>query len=279
MTMKIKEIKAKSIITPSGLPESDFVLNPYVGCMHGCIYCYARFMKRFTNHHEPWGTFVDIKINAPDLVPDTKYKNKYAGKSLSIASVTDAYQPIEARYKLMREILPRLIPLQPSLCIMTKSDLIVRDIDLLKKFKDIAAGVSLTLLNDNIRKEVEPLASSVERRIGAVKKLKEAGIRTFVFISPMFPYLTDWKQIIRRTKSFVDEFWFENLNVRATNWPDIKKWLKAYHQDLLKKYEEVYFTKSDYWDKIEAEIKQFCKQNKLNFKLYFHHKADKFKHN
>jgi len=279
MTMKIKEIKAKSIITPSALPESDFVINPYVGCMHSCIYCYARFMKRFTNHHEPWGKFVDVKINAPDLIPEVKYKNKYKGKSISMSSVTDSYQPIEAKYKLMREILPRLLPLQPSLCIMTKSDLIIRDIDLLKKFKDLTAGVSLTLLDDNVRKEVEPLASSVDRRIVAVKKLKKAGIKTFVFISPMFPYLTDWKGIINKTKDFTDEFWFENLNVRATNWSDVKKWLKAHHPNLLKKYEEVYFTKSDYWDKVEAEIKQFCKQHKLKFKLYFHHKADKFQHN
>ena len=277
--MKIKEIKAKSIITPSALPESDFVINPYVGCMHSCIYCYARFMKRFTNHHEPWGKFVDVKINAPDLIPEVKYKNKYKGKSISMSSVTDSYQPIEAKYKLMREILPRLLPLQPSLCIMTKSDLIIRDIDLLKKFKDLTAGVSLTLLDDNVRKEVEPLASSVDRRIVAVKKLKKAGIKTFVFISPMFPYLTDWKGIINKTKDFTDEFWFENLNVRATNWSDVKKWLKAHHPNLLKKYEEVYFTKSDYWDKVEAEIKQFCKQHKLKFKLYFHHKADKFQHN
>jgi DNA repair photolyase len=60
--MIIKEIEAKSIITKSGLPDSEFVINPYVGCSHGCIYCCARFIKRFTNHHEPWGQFVDVKI-------------------------------------------------------------------------------------------------------------------------------------------------------------------------------------------------------------------------
>lgn len=186
---KIREIKAKSIITKSGLPESDFVINPYVGCLHGCIYCYARFMKRFTNHHEPWGQFLDVKVNAVELVP--KGTKKYKNKSITISSVTDPYQPAERKYKLMRGILENLIPLQPDLCVMTKSDLIVRDIDLLKRLKECIAGVSLSLLNDKIRKEVEPFASSIERRVNAVKELKKAGIKTFIFISPMFPYLTD----------------------------------------------------------------------------------------
>ncbi|HOX60771.1 MAG TPA: hypothetical protein PLV72_02065 [Candidatus Magasanikbacteria bacterium] len=76
--MIVKEIQASSIITKSNLPDADFVVNPYVGCMHACIYCYARFMKRFTGHDEPWGDFVDVKINAVDLVPSgtMKYKNK-----------------------------------------------------------------------------------------------------------------------------------------------------------------------------------------------------------
>lgn len=267
--MKIKEIKAKSIITKSGIAGVDFAINPYVGCMHACIFCYARFMKRFTDHHEPWGKFLDIKVNAPDLIP--KIINKYRNKSITISSVTDPYQPIERKYKLMRGILANLIPLQPNLSILTKSDLIVRDIDLLKKFKKCVAGVSLSLLDDCIRKEVEPLASPVEKRINAVKELKEAGINTFIFISPMFPESTDWRKIILRTKNFADEFWFENLNVRATNWPDIKNWLNTKHPYLLKEYEEIYFAKGNYWDKIKQEIKSFCKKNKLNFNIYFHH--------
>jgi len=271
--MKIKEVKAKSIITKSGLPDSDFVINPYIGCLHGCIYCYARFMKRFTNHKEPWGKFLDIKVNAPDLIP--KETNKYKNRSITIASVTDPYQPMERKYKLMRGILQNLVPLQPNLCIMTKSDLIVRDIDLIKKFKECIAGASLTLLDDRIRKEVEPLACSITKRINAVKKLNKAGIKTFIFISPMFPELTDWRGIINGTKNFVDEFWFENLNVRKTNWPDIKRWLKDNHPNLLKKYEEIYFNKNNYWDKVEKEIRSFCKENKLNFSIYFHHQRSR----
>ena len=99
--MKIKEIKTKSIIVKSNLPDGDFVINPYIGCMHGCKYCYARFMKRFTGHTEPLGSFVDIKINAPDLIPEGT--NKYREKSIIISSVTDPYQPIEREYKITRK--------------------------------------------------------------------------------------------------------------------------------------------------------------------------------
>ena len=266
--LKIKEIKAKSIIVKSGL-DVDYVINPYVGCTHSCIFCYARFMKRFTNHTEPWGKFLDVKINAAELIP--KDAKKYKNKTIIISSVTDPYQPAERKYKLMRGILENLIPLQPDLCLMTKSDLILRDIDLLKKFKKCIAGCSLSSLNDSIRKETEPFAPPGKRRINAVRELKRAGISTFIFISPMLPELIDYKDIINETKDFVDEYWFENLNVRATNWWDIKKWLRNSHPNLLRKFQEIYFTKNDYWKQLEKEIETYCKKQNLNFTIYFHH--------
>lgn len=265
---KIKEIKAKSIIIKSGLPESDYVINPYVGCSHGCIYCYARFMKRFTNHPECWGHFLDVKINAAELIPQNT--KKYKGKTIGISSVTDPYLPLERKYKLTRKILEKLIPLEPDLWILTKSDLIVRDMDLLKQFKNCVAGISLSVLDDKISKEVEPFGSSPEKRINAAQKLKEAGIKTAIFISPMLPYITDWKKIIEKTRSFTDEYWFENLNLYPNIERNIFNWLKNYHPELVERYKEIYFMKNNYWDETEKEIKNYRKDNKLNFKIYFH---------
>src|SRR3989338_4770700 len=124
----IKEIKVKSIITRSNLPDAEFVINPYIGCLHNCLYCYARFMKRFTGHLEPWGKFCDVKINAPDLIPQT---DKYRNHSIFLSSVTDPYLPSERKYQLTRQILEKLIPLEPKLDILTKSDLVVRDVNIL----------------------------------------------------------------------------------------------------------------------------------------------------
>lgn len=219
--IKIKEIKAVSIITKSNLPDSNYVINPYVGCLHSCLYCYARFMKRFTGHLEPWGDFVDVKVNAPDLIPDKT--KKYEGKSIFLSSVTDAYLSLEKKYQLTRRILEKLIPLKPNLGVLTKSDLVLRDIDLLKQFKNCEVGLTITALDDNLRKEIEPLTSPIPNRIKALEKLKEAGIKTYVFIGPIMPFLTDWKKIILETKHCSDLYMFENLNVRGSIWDSIKK--------------------------------------------------------
>ena len=268
--IKIKEIKVKSIIIKSGLPEGDFVINPYTGCMHGCKYCYARFMKRFTGHKEPWGSFVDVKINSPDLIPANV--NKYKNKFITFGSVTDPYQPIERKYKLTRHILEKLIPIQPNLDIMTKSDLVLRDIDLLKQFKDCIVAVSLSVLDDRIRKELEPLSSSIDKRINTLKELHNAKIKTALFISPIFPELTNWQKIINKTKTFMDEYWFENLNLYSSIKDNIYKFLRKNSPESIEKYKKIYSKNNNYWREEESSIKKFCKKNKIKYKIYFHHR-------
>ena len=116
-------------MTKSNLPVADFSVNPYVGCAHACQYCYASFMKRFANHPEPWGDFVDVKV-----WPDIKNPGKYAGKEAFLGSVTDCYQPCEAKYKRTRALLEQLQGSGISISIATKSDLVLRDLDLIKTF-------------------------------------------------------------------------------------------------------------------------------------------------
>jgi DNA repair photolyase len=268
--MRIKEIKAKSIIVKSGLPEGDFVINPYIGCAHGCKFCYARFMKRFTGHTEPWGEFVDVKINAADLIPEGT--NKYKGKSITIGSVTDPYQPVERKYQLTRKILEELIPLQPNLDIMTRSDLVIKDIDLFKQFKTFIIAVSLSTLDDKVRQELEPRASAVERRINALKKIHEAGIQTALFISPIFPELTDWRKIIGATKNFTDEYWFENLNLYPSIRENIYSFLRKNHPKTVNEYKRIYAKDSNYWAEEEKRIEEFCQKNKISHRIYFYHK-------
>jgi len=266
--MVIKEIKVKSILNKSKL-GADYVINPYVGCMHKCIYCYARFMKKFTDHSEPWGEFIDIKINAPDLIPEKS--DKYRNKSIFMSSVTDAYHPIEMKYKLTRKILEKLIPLEPNLQILTKSDLVLRDIDLLKKFKNISVVFSLSFLDESLIRQIEPLASSAERRINALKELHKIGIKTAVFISPIFPEVTDWKEVISKTRDFVDEYWFENLNPYFAIRNNIISFLKKNRPGLVQLYNDIWLKKNDYWDRLEKEIGNFCREKKLVGKIYFHH--------
>lgn len=269
--MIIREIEAKSILSKTGIPIADYVINPYIGCIHSCIFCYARFMKRFTGHGEEWGEFIDVKINAPDLIP--KVGSKYKGKYIFLSSVTDPYLPLERKYKLTRQIIQKLIPLEPVLGILTKTDLILRDLDLIKQFENSEIGFSFSTLDGDIRKEVEPSASPVEDRIKALKEIHESGIKTYVFISPILPFLTDWKDIVNNTQDHTDYFRFENLNVTGTVWGCVKAFLEDKYPDLVHEYREIYFHDNPYWEIVEQEIIEFCKGEKLDCRIHFHHKG------
>ena len=197
--MVINEKKnVKAMVVKSNLPASDYVVNPYVGCPHQCVYCYASFMKRFTQHKEPWGTFLDVKNF------ETMGKTDLSGKIVLLSSVTDAYNPYEKKYQLMPDILRNLDSRNANIEILTKSSLILRDIDLLKNLKNIKVGISMNTLDDTFRRKIEPAASSVEKRVQVLKELKENSIPAYLFVAPIFPEITDIIQIVEETKEFVD---------------------------------------------------------------------------
>jgi len=160
---------------------------------------------------------------------------------------------------------------------LTKSELVLRSIDLFRKFEDCIIAISLSISDEKLRKQLEPFSSSAKARINALKKLHNAGIQTALFVSPIFPYITDWEGIINKTKDSVDEFWFENLNLYPSIKDRIYKFLKKNKSELVEKYKEIYSTKSNYWDIEEKKIKEFCKKNKINCRIYFHHRR-KTKH-
>jgi DNA repair photolyase len=185
MNLVIQEKRVKSILSKSGIPGVDYCINPYVGCSHGCRYCYATFMKRFTGHTEPWGSFLDVKTNAPEVLH--RQMKKAARGHVLISSVTDPYQPVEEKYKLTRRCLEVLLPHQFSVDILTKSPLVLRDLDLLKQFKELEVGITITTDDDEIRRIFEPHAPPIEARIQALKTLAKAGLKTYAFIGPLLP--------------------------------------------------------------------------------------------
>lgn len=270
--MIVHEIKSKSIISKTEITSADYVINPYVGCSHSCFYCYARFMKRFTGHNEDWGSFIDVKINAPDLVPDKKNNkhSKYEGKKILLSSVTDPYLPLERKYKITRRIIEKLIPHQPELNILTKSDLILRDIDLIKQFKHSELGFSFSTDIESIRSEIEPGASSIEKRFKALKKVHEEGLKTYVFISPIIPFITKWKRIVDANREYADYFMFENLNIAGTVWSSVKMWLESKHPDEQDNYRNIYLKDDLYWEKVEHKIRAYCVDRNIPYKIYFH---------
>lgn len=181
----IREVLTKSILSKSGIPGADYCINVYVGCSHACEYCYATFMKKYTGHTEPWGSFVDVKVNAAELLRKQLPKAKKG--HVMVSSVTDAYQPIEVKYRLTRQCLEILLEHQFPVGILTKSPLVLRDLDIIKRFTDIEVGITIPTDDEKMRRIFEPGAPPIEARIDTLRKLKEQGVRTYVFVGPMLP--------------------------------------------------------------------------------------------
>lgn len=266
MKTKISYVKTSSLLTKSNLPASDYVINPYTGCLHGCKYCYACFMKRFTNHTEDWGLFIDVKQCA-NPIDITKLK----GKSVFISSVTDCYNPIEENEKLTRSILEQLVPANCEITITTKSKLVLRDIDIIKQLKNVTVAISINTLDENFRADMDN-ASTIEERINTLKVLHENGIRTVLFMSPIFPEITNFISIIEATKKFVNEYWFENLNLRGAYKKTILSYVKKHYPNLNTLYNEIYvLSDKSYWQTLAIKIDEYCLNNKIKFKNYFYH--------
>lgn len=247
----IKNVDTKGILTKSNLPVSDYSVNPYVGCTHSCKYCYASFMKRFTNHPEPWGTFVDVKH-----WPEIAAPQKYAGKELFIGSVTDPYQPAEETYGRTRALLEQMQGSGCKISIATKSDLILRDLDLIKTFPDARVSWSINTLDEAFREDMDN-AASIERRLAAMKAFHDAGVRVTCFISPIFPGITDVPAILRRVKPQCNLVWLENLNLRGGYKTVILDYIAEKHPHLVPLYQAIYqLNDRSYWAALDEEMQR-----------------------
>lgn len=264
--MIINTVTVKDYLTKSSLPASDYVINPYIGCSHACKYCYACFMKRFTGHDEEWGSFLDVKeCEKPISLKRLK------GKSVFMSSVTDCYNPYEEKYQVTRKILEQLVFADCELTISTKSKLILRDIDLLKQCKNLKTAMSVNTLDENFRSDMDN-ASSIKQRLCTLKKLHESGIYTVLFMSPMFPYITDFKAIIEKSSGFINEYWFENLNLRGSYKQTILSYIKEKYPQYYDEYKHIYFYGGNlYWENLAYEINNYCEERDLKFVNYFYH--------
>lgn len=264
--MIINTVNAKSIMTKSKLPESDYAVNPYVGCPHGCKYCYASFMKRFTNHKEPWGEFIDVKE-----FPVIRNPKKYEGKSIFIGSVTDSYNCYEEHFKKTQSILKQFIGIDVEITITTKSNLVVRDLGLLRQLKNVKVAFSINTVDEQFRSDMDR-ASSIKERIEAMRYLHGNGIHTVTFISPIFPGITDVREIVEATRKYCDEYWLENLNLRGSTKAVILSYVQEKHPDLMPLYQEIYVKKNmQYWIALSQDLELYAKEENLNMINYFYH--------
>ena len=249
MTVIVREIQAKGILSKSKV--YDYVVNAYTGCQHACTYCYARFMRRFTGHLEPWGQFVDVKINAADQLR-AEIKRKPVGR-VWVSGVCDPYQPFEGRYGLTRRCLEILAQNDWPISVQTRSPLVLRDVELLRSARDLEVGVTVTTGDDSVRRLFEPNAPPIDARIKALDDLHRAGVKTFAMIAPALPGA---ELLAAKLVGKVDRVLIDRLNYHYGDW--------VYRQhDLLSARDDGFFLR------IGSELCSAFRQENIDCQLLF----------
>ncbi len=237
----VRETVCKTILNRSAL--SDYSLNCYTGCTHRCAYCYARFMQRFHPHAEPWGAFVDVKANAVEVLK--RQLRRAVPGDVFVSSACDGWQPIEAQCGLTRRCCELLLERGFQVNVLTKSGLVLRDLDLFRG-RPVRIGITLTTLDEHLRELWEPGAASVDQRCRVIESARRAGLKTSVMFGPLLPGFSDSQEaldaLLRRAADLgVDAIWVDALNRRPRVWPAVAELLRAEFPEFLPRYRRILF--------------------------------------
>ena len=255
--MKIREIEAKSIMTKSPV-HGGYTANPYAGCAHNCLYCYAKYLKDWTGHEqEQWGEYIDVKNWEP---LSEKQRNGLHGKSVFISSATDPYQPIESEYKRTRKLLEELKGVGMDVLIVTKSALVLRDWELLKEL-DATVALSINTLDENFKADMDG-ASTIKERITTLKILHDQGIHSVCFMSPIFPGITDAPVIIETVTGKCDAVYLEHLVLCPPYKGPVMYYVRTHYPEYYDFYDRI-FNKGelDLWWQFDFYMEQWAKEN------------------
>ncbi|MEM1589983.1 MAG: radical SAM protein [Candidatus Bathyarchaeia archaeon] len=247
--MFVREVYARSILSKSKV--LDYVVNPYIGCEHGCTYCYARYVKRFTGHAEPWGEFVDVKINAPTLL-QRETRHKKVGR-VWVSGLCDPYQPLERLYNLTRRCLEILLKRGWPVTIQTKSTLVLRDIDLLKDYSDVEIVLTITTADERIKQIFEPKAPSIKERLEVLEKLHSASIKTCVMIAPLLPKA---EELVEAIVGKADYVLVDRMNYHYADW-------------VYRRYGLEYAMTDEFFQKKKVEIAKLLEQRGIPYEFEF----------
>jgi len=260
--MKVIERDAKSIYTKTKLPGLNYTVNQYVGCGHRCVYCYARFINKWKDYGD-WGSWIEVKKNAPVLA------RKNVNGKVSMSSVSDPYQPLEKELGLTRSVLENMNR-DTDLSILTKSDLVTRDIDIFHQFRNIEVGLTINGFSEKVRKILEPGAPPHEARVSAIKLLKNAGIETYCFISPVIPLITGVKEVVLDTRGIVNYYLVEFINFSLAG----VKFKKILRNQFPEAY-RIIQNKKRMWNFIET-IRSYLTRNRVPVSAFITHMAKRF---
>jgi len=240
----VREVRCRSVLNRGTL--GDYSFNCYTGCTNACAYCYARYMQRFHPHAEPWGRFVDVKVNAVEVL--RRQLRRLPAGSVFSCSACDGWQTVEQEYRLTRRCCERLIAMGFRLNILTKSESVLRDLDVLTA-GDVTLGVTLTTPDEDTARLWEPGASSVAARVEVLRRAKAAGLRTAVMFGPLLPGISDAPAVLDRLFALagevgVDRISTDALNPRSGVWSSVRMLLAVHRPDLIGHYRRVLFERN-----------------------------------
>ena len=262
--MQIKPCANRPILNPCTLEGRNYQVDPYIGCEHYCYYCYA-----LNQAETDWRKEVLIH---KDIT--SQLESELAGippQTIYMGWQTDPYQPCEAEYRQTRQVLELLLEKGFSASILTKSDLVLRDSDILQKMNAANVSVSVAFNDNRTRCLFEANTMDTERRIEALRQIKEAGVRTGALLCPIIPYITDAIQLIEMLAPCTDGIWIYGLSIinrSDQNWLNIKKILNREFPELLERIEPAIFSKENsYWTQLRDDLVVLKNDRQLNLNI------------
>ncbi len=263
--MKVSECTKRPILLPCELKDIEYQVDTYIGCEHYCYYCYA-----LPQAETDWSKEILIYKDIVDQL--SKELDKIPPQKIYMGYHTDPYQPCEAEYRQTRKVLELFLKKGFSASILTKSDLVVRDIDVLKEMSNASVSVSVAFNDNQTRSLFEANTIDTEKRIEALHQLKEAGVRTGALLCPVVPYITNVMQLIDMLEQYTDEIWIYGLSINdrsGQNWLNIQKVLNNQSPDLIEKVESAIFSKNhNYWTQLRDDLVELKNNKQLNLNIH-----------
>ncbi len=262
--MRVRTCQNRAVLEPCLLEGYAFQVDPYIGCGHHCQYCYA-----LNEAETDWSE--EIRIHE-DVVGKLDRELAATGsQAIYVGWNSDPYQPVEQQYRQTRAVLELLAELGCTVCTLTKSDLVTRDIDLLQRMPGSSAGTSLAFHDDAIRRQFERAAPGNARRVAALQALHEAGVETYALICPVIPHLTDVVALIEQVADHADTIWVYPVAVEGEDdvaWRNLEGILGEHHPQLLEPIREIVFSPDHpYWMELLQQLEELRARRDLHLRL------------
>jgi DNA repair photolyase len=261
MSAKYSSMECKTALSPSRLPGLRYSLNPYLGCEHGCAYCYSPSTFRDEWMGSNWGKFVRAKNNIVEVL-GREARRKPKG-TVGVSTVTDPYQPLEAKLELTRKCIEILSKHDFPVSIQTKSNLVLRDADLIVPEK-FDVGVTITTMDRELASKIEPRASPPDARVQVLDEFSSRGVKTWIFLGPIIPEVNDSEDNLRRiieiagrTKS---RLLYDKLNLKRWVLDRMATLVERERLGLTGRLPVLVGTNSEWWRKTCSTVESICKE-------------------